>query len=187
MATLRSLLHRAATGALLGLAALALPAAAGELTHDQLARRIQPPLHVGDKLHDIPAWPISSELEPDAGPVAYAFESIDLAPIPGFEGTPINLLVTIDRRGNFLGVELIRQHEPVFLSGLGEVDNTVTGLNLGASDFILKPYDLREISARIAMQLRRFVRRLDETLGKRRTLIGRLRLPADHDNAALKA
>ena len=120
MATLRSLLHRAATGALLGLAALALPAAAGELTHDQLARRIQPPLHVGDKLHDIPAWPISSELEPDAGPVAYAFESIDLAPIPGFEGTPINLLVTIDRRGNFLGVELIRQHEPVFLSGLGE-------------------------------------------------------------------
>ncbi len=42
----------------------------------------------------------------------------------------------------------------LFLSGLGEVDNTVTGLNLGASDFILKPYDLREISARIAMQLR---------------------------------
>lgn len=42
----------------------------------------------------------------------------------------------------------------LFLSGLGEVDNTVTGLNLGASDFILKPYDLREISARIALQLR---------------------------------
>lgn len=95
-------------------------ASAGDLTHADLARRIQPPLHVGDKLRDIPAWPITSELEPEAGPVAYAFESIDLAPIPGFEGTPINLLVTLDRRGNFLGVELIRQHEPVFLSGLGE-------------------------------------------------------------------
>ncbi|HRH74599.1 MAG TPA: 4Fe-4S binding protein, partial [Zoogloea sp.] len=69
---------------------------------------------------DIPAWPITSELEPEAGPVAYAFESIDLAPIPGFEGTPMNLLVSIDRKGNFMDVELLRQHEPVFLSGLGE-------------------------------------------------------------------
>ena len=93
---------------------------AGDLSRDDLARRFQPPLHVGDKLRDIPAWPISSELEPEAGPVAYAFESIDLAPIPGFEGTPYNLLVSIDRQGNFLGVELPRQHEPVFLSGLGE-------------------------------------------------------------------
>ena len=93
---------------------------AGDLSRDDIARRFQPPLHVGDKLRDIPAWPITSELEPEAGPVAYAFESIDLAPIPGFEGTPYNLLVSIDRKGNFLGVELLRQHEPVFLSGLGE-------------------------------------------------------------------
>ena len=125
MVSARSLLHRAAIGALqclvlLSLACLGLPAQAGDLSQADMARRIQPPLHVGDKLRDIPAWPITSELEPEAGPVAYAFESIDLAPIPGFEGTPLNLLVTIDRRGNFLGVELLRQHEPVFLSGLGE-------------------------------------------------------------------
>ena len=125
MVSARSLLHRAAIGALqclvlLCLACLGLPTQAGDLSQADMARRIQPPLHVGDQLRDIPAWPITSELEPEAGPVAYAFESIDLAPIPGFEGTPLNLLVTIDRRGNFLGVELIRQHEPVFLSGLGE-------------------------------------------------------------------
>ncbi len=120
MVSARSLLHRAATGALLCLACVGLSAQAGDLSQADMTRRIQPPLHVGDKLRDIPAWPITSELEPEAGPVAYAFESIDLAPIPGFEGTPLNLLVTIDRRGNFLGVELLRQHEPVFLSGLGE-------------------------------------------------------------------
>jgi transcriptional regulator of nitric oxide reductase len=91
----------------------------GELAKADIERRFGPPLHVGDKLRDVPAWPLTSELEPEAGPVAYVFESIDLAPIPGFEGTPMNLLVAVDRKGAFIDVELLRQHEPVFLSGLG--------------------------------------------------------------------
>ncbi|OHC65257.1 MAG: 4Fe-4S binding protein [Rhodocyclales bacterium GWA2_65_19] len=96
-----------------------LSAAAGELTRADIERRFQSPLRVGDKLREIAAWPLSSELTPDAGPVAYVFESIDLAPIPGFEGTPINLLVAIDASGRFIDVEVLRQHEPVFLGGLG--------------------------------------------------------------------
>ena len=103
------------------LLALPLVCSAGELTQADLSRRFQPPLHVQPKLADVPAWPITSELEPDAGPIGYAFESIDLAPIPGFEGTPMNLLVAVDRKGAFIDVEVLRQHEPVFLSGLGEV------------------------------------------------------------------
>lgn len=97
------------------------PAAhAGDLSKADIERRFEPPLHVQDKLTQIPAWPLISELEPEAGPVGYVFESIDLAPIPGFEGTPMNFLVSIDRKGNFMNVELLRQHEPVFLGGLGE-------------------------------------------------------------------
>ena len=92
---------------------------AGDLDKSAIERRFQRPLHVGEKLRDVPAWPLTSELTPDAGPVAYVFESIDLAPIPGFEGTPINLLVAIDNKGRFLDVEVLRQHEPVFLGGLG--------------------------------------------------------------------
>ena len=95
------------------------PLLAGELTRAELERRFLPPLHLAEKLREIPAWPLTSELEPEAGPVGYVFESIDLAPIPGFEGTPFNLLVAIDRQGRFLSVEVLRQHEPVFLSGLG--------------------------------------------------------------------
>ena len=102
------------------LAFLSLAALAGELSKAAVERRFPAPLHVGDKLQEIPAWPISSELSPDAGPVAYVFESIDLAPIPGFEGTPFNLLIAIDRKGTYLSVEVLRQHEPVFVSGLGE-------------------------------------------------------------------
>ena len=105
-------------GLLLGLLGC-LPATAGELSRTDVERRFPPPLHVGEKLRDVPAWPLSSELRPDAGLVGYVFESIDLAPIPGFEGTPINLLVAIDGDGKFMDVEVLRQHEPVFLGGLG--------------------------------------------------------------------
>jgi NosR/NirI family transcriptional regulator, nitrous oxide reductase regulator len=99
---------------------LCAPGLAGELDKAAIEKRFGPPLQVQEKLSEIPAWPLTSELEPEAGPVAYVFESIDLAPIPGFEGTPMNFLVAIDRKGNFISVELLRQHEPVFLSGLGE-------------------------------------------------------------------
>jgi len=92
---------------------------AGDLDKSAIERRFQRPLHVGEKLREVPAWPLTSELTPDAGPVGYVFESIDLAPIPGFEGTPMNLLVAIDAGGKFIDVEVLRQHEPVFLGGLG--------------------------------------------------------------------
>lgn len=94
-------------------------AIAGDLGKTDLQRRFGPPLIVGERLRDIPAWPITSELLPESGPVGYVFESIDIAPIPGFEGTPFNLLIAIDTAGRFLDVEVLRQHEPVFLGGLG--------------------------------------------------------------------
>ncbi|MCB1915847.1 MAG: 4Fe-4S binding protein [Rhodocyclaceae bacterium] len=95
-------------------------ATAGDLAKEEVAAYFPPPLQVGERLAQLPAWPITSELRPDDGPIGYAFESIDLAPIPGFEGTPINLLIALDGEGNFLDVALLRQHEPVFLGGLGE-------------------------------------------------------------------
>ena len=102
------------------LAALSVLAQAGELSQEDIARRFPPPLRVAAQPSDLPVWPISSELRPDDGPIAYVFESVDFAPIPGFEGTPINLLVAIDGSGKFIDVALLRQHEPVFLGGLGE-------------------------------------------------------------------
>ncbi|KXB32233.1 4Fe-4S binding protein [Dechloromonas denitrificans] len=98
---------------------LSLGAQAGDLEQADIARRFPPPLRVAAKLTEVPAWPLNSELTPAGGPVGYVFESIDLAPIPGFEGTPFNLLIAIDAQGNFMSVEVLRQHEPVFLSGLG--------------------------------------------------------------------
>ena len=117
-ATLAAPILRVALG--IGVLAYTAWALAGDLDRDAVMRRFPPPFKVGEKLKDIPAWPLGSELEPESGPVGYVFESVDLAPIPGFEGTPMNLLVAIDRKGDFIDVEILRQHEPVFLSGLGE-------------------------------------------------------------------
>ncbi|HLO63371.1 MAG TPA: 4Fe-4S binding protein [Azonexus sp.] len=110
---------------LLALELLATHAAqAGTLSRDEIQRRFGVPYQVEEKLTDIPAWPVTSSLEKEVGPVAYAFESIDIAPLPGFEGSPMNFLITIDRKGNFMGVEVLQQREPVFtfrdLGGLGD-------------------------------------------------------------------
>jgi transcriptional regulator of nitric oxide reductase len=96
------------------------PAHAGVLAKPDLVRRFPAPLMVGDKQADLPVWPLFKQNATATELVGYAFESIDLAPIPGFAGVPINLLVAIDPKGNFLDVAVLSHHEPVFLDGLGE-------------------------------------------------------------------
>jgi len=102
------------------LAVLALQARAGVMTREALAQAFPSPLIIGEKSADLPVWPILKQEATATPVVAYAFESIDLAPIPGFSGTPFNLLVLLDDKGRFLDVRVLSQHEPVFLDGLGE-------------------------------------------------------------------
>ncbi|MDB5759466.1 MAG: 4Fe-4S binding protein [Burkholderia sp.] len=102
------------------LAALALPAAAGVMTKDALARHFPAPLMVGEQDAALPIWPLLRQNATAIELAGYAFESIDFAPVPGFSGTPVNLLVAIDPKGCFLGVQVLSHHEPVFLEGLGE-------------------------------------------------------------------
>ncbi|MDB5884196.1 MAG: putative regulatory protein [Polaromonas sp.] len=97
-----------------------LPAQAGTMTREAMLKAYPPPLVVGEKDAELPVWPILKQ-EGTATPImAYVFESIDMAPIPGFSGTPFNLLVTLDAKGAFMSVRVLSHHEPVFLDGLGE-------------------------------------------------------------------
>lgn len=109
--------------AALGFAWLALWAAAveaGVMSREALAERFPSPLIVGEKDARLPVWPITKQNGTRHDLVAYVFESIDLAPIPGFSGTPFNLLVALAPTGEFMEVRVLSQHEPVFLDGLGE-------------------------------------------------------------------
>ena len=105
----------------LGLAAVvAGPAHAGVMTRALMEQAFPSPLIVGEQERDLPVWPIYKQDATSTPVVAYAFESIDFAAIPGFSGTPFNLLVALDKNGSFLDVRVLSQHEPVFLDGLGE-------------------------------------------------------------------
>jgi len=81
-----------------------------------MQRFVEPPMELGTKDENLPVWKI---LNSGGDLVAYIFESADLAPIPGFSGGKINMLISIDLEGNFLDVLLLEQSEPVFVAGLG--------------------------------------------------------------------
>lgn len=94
-----------------------LPAFAASLTHDQVADMVVAPYAVGEEINDKGVWQL---LNSGGGEAGYVFETGELAPLPGFSGKPINMLVMLDLEGRFIAVKLIAQHEPVFVSGLGE-------------------------------------------------------------------
>ena len=96
-----------------------LAARAGALQRADLERLFPQPFILGEKDDALPIWPIFKQNAATDELIAYVFESVDLAPIPGFSGTPINLLVALTPEGSFLDVRIISHHEPVFVDGLG--------------------------------------------------------------------
>lgn len=96
---------------------LAGPLFAAPLTRDALAPLIVAPYELGEPVNDKGVWTL---LNSGGGEAGYVFETEGLAPLPGFSGAPIDMLVLLDREGRFLDVRLIRQNEPIFVSGLGE-------------------------------------------------------------------
>lgn len=98
------------------LLAIACAAHAQILSEEELAARVEPPYELGSKLSDKGIWSIRDRQGLDAG---YIFETGNLAPLPGFSGAPIHVLVTMDKSGRFLRAELLDHNEPVFVSGLG--------------------------------------------------------------------
>lgn len=115
---LGKLVRRWAVGGVLALIASSV-AWAGVMTKETLTQAFPAPLIVGDKDTALPVWPIFKQELTSTPLIGYAFESIDLAPIPGFSGTPFNLLVALNANGDFMDVQVLSQHEPVFLEGLG--------------------------------------------------------------------
>jgi transcriptional regulator of nitric oxide reductase len=99
--------------------AVATFAQAGTLSHADLKQRFPSPLIVGERDAQLPVWPLFRQDGTATPLVGYVFESVDLAPIPGFSGTPPNLLVALDAKGAFMEVQVLSQHEPVFVDGLG--------------------------------------------------------------------
>lgn len=71
--------------------------------------------------------------------------------------------INMPEMGGFSVVELTRRHgfdQPVLiLTGNSEMDHRIKGLGVGADDYMTKPFDPRELCARVAALLRRIRRR----------------------------
>jgi transcriptional regulator of nitric oxide reductase len=95
-----------------------LSAAAEAQTLDEatLATKIEPPFVLHEQIDPRGIWTIR-DLSGD--PAGFVFQTRTLAPLPGFSGEPIDVLVTLDRDGKFLNAELLQHNEPIFVSGLG--------------------------------------------------------------------
>ncbi|MFV0299727.1 MAG: 4Fe-4S binding protein [Paracoccus sp. (in: a-proteobacteria)] len=102
---------------------LALPArteAAPEVMpspRERIAALIAPPMTLGEPLSGDGIYQLLNSGGALAG---YVFETGPLAPLPGFSGAAINILVVLDLNGRFLDVKLLDHNEPIFVSGLGQ-------------------------------------------------------------------
>ena len=96
------------------------PSFAGTLDRAALEKQFPPPLVVGEKDDQLPIWPILKQNGGAMEVFAYAYESAAFAPINGFGGVPVDMLIALGPDGSFRDVKVLSQHEPVFVDGLGE-------------------------------------------------------------------
>jgi NosR/NirI family transcriptional regulator, nitrous oxide reductase regulator len=92
---------------------------AAVLTKAQLQTQFGESYLVGEKLTILPVWPIfhRNQISRVRNEIyAYAFETVDIEPVAGYGGKPINILVVMNPAGKFLDVRLLKQHEPIFQS-----------------------------------------------------------------------
>lgn len=115
---------------------------ASPLERASIAEMIMPPFSLGDPVNEKGVYSLLNSGGAQAG---YVFQTAPLAPLPGFSGAPINILVVLDLEGKFLDVRLISQNEPIFVSGLGEAPfhkffEQYHGLSMSSSIVVGTPY-----------------------------------------------
>lgn len=87
------------------------------LTPDQIETHLPVGYALGEPVSDDGVYSLLSYTGAEAG---YVFETRPIAPLSGFAGAPIDLLVMVDNDARFISVQLIDHFEPMFVAGLGD-------------------------------------------------------------------
>lgn len=96
---------------------LSAPLRAEVLDRAAIEPYVLPPYSLGELVNDNGVFQLLNSGGAEAG---FVFQTEPLAPLPGFSGAPINLLVILDAEGKFIDVQLLDHNEPIFVSGLGQ-------------------------------------------------------------------
>jgi two-component system OmpR family response regulator len=102
--------------------------------------------HVARGVHAIDWVQSAGDADAALAAVDYGLLLLDLN-LP--DGHGLDILKTLRRRGSALPV--------VILTAQNEVTDRIAGLNAGADDYLVKPFDLGELTARISAVARRYV------------------------------
>ncbi|CAM0556083.1 hypothetical protein EHLJMEHL_01174 [Vreelandella titanicae] len=65
-------------------------------------------------------WPVSRVIAGNDELLGYAFESVDITPIPAYSGKPVNMLVGINLEGRIVLADVLSHAEPIMLVGIPE-------------------------------------------------------------------
>lgn len=95
--------------------------------------------------HAVDWFTLLAEAEAAAGTVSYDLLLLDLH-LP--DGRGLDLLRDLRNHGNRLPV--------IILTARDQVSDRIDGLNAGADDYLVKPFDLHELSARLLAVSRRY-------------------------------
>ena len=96
-----------------------LPKHTNSLSKADMQALFAPPLVVGERSANLPAWPVFRRNGADLVLQAHVFETIDLEPVAGYGGKPVNLLVELGIDGSLRRVRLLSHSEPLFSSAKG--------------------------------------------------------------------
>lgn len=109
-----------------------------------------------DKIADL----LQSALEENNYQVTTIANGLDALEL--FSNQTFNLLIVDIMMPGLSGIQLCRKlrnngvHTPILmLTAMGTVDDKVTGLDAGADDYLVKPFHLKELLARVTALLRR--------------------------------
>ena len=87
------------------------------LTAEEIATYLPVGYSLGELLSDDGVYALISYTGVEAG---FVFETRPIAPLSGFAGAPIDLLVMVDNDARFIDVQLVDHFEPMFVAGLGD-------------------------------------------------------------------
>lgn len=109
-----------------------------------------------------------------------------------FRSNPVDLVlldVMMPQRDGFDMLKDVRAMSPVpiiMLTALSDTENVVKGLELGADDYITKPFELKQVLARVSAALMRVERLQNNAKTSRIHTLGDVSLDLDRGTATLK-